>query len=175
MRYVMSGQSSKDDIFIFIMRHGEAESPCLDDKSRQLTPLGRQQSQSAALWLNQHFCQDNRVDVTLHSPYRRARQTLDEVARTITAEKLEMSEDITPDGSPRLVSDYVQARIHASVNGNRPIKKLLIVSHMPLVSYLVDELCQSYTTSLFATASIAVVKYSLSSHSGTLMTHYQGI
>jgi len=36
MRNVMSGQSSNDDIFIFIMRHGEAESPCLDDKSRQL-------------------------------------------------------------------------------------------------------------------------------------------
>ena len=174
MRNVMSGQSSNDDIYIFIMRHGEAESPRLDDKSRQLTEVGQQQSKSAALWLAQHYCIDGTVDVALVSPYRRARQTYEKVSSTISSDKLEINEDITPEGSPKLVSDYISARIHASVNAKRPIKKLLIVSHMPLVSYLVDEVCSLYTTSLFATASIAVVKYSLSSLKGTLVTHYQG-
>ena len=162
MRNVMSGQSSNDDIYLFIMRHGEAEAPRLDDKSRQLTPLGREQAKTTALWLKDQYCQKGIVDLALVSPYRRAKQTHDMVSLDIIANKVENNEDIVPEGSPRLVSDYIDGL-------------LLVVSHMPLVSYLVDELCQSYTTSLFSTASIAVIKYSLKEHKGTLVTHYQGL
>ena len=175
MRNVMSGQSSNDDIYLFIMRHGEAEAPRLDDKSRQLTPLGREQAKTAALWLKDQYCQKGIVDLALVSPYRRAKQTHDMVSLDIIANKVENNEDIVPEGSPRLVSDYIDGLLHAAVNSKKPIKKLLVVSHMPLVSYLVDELCQSYTTSLFSTASIAVIKYSLREHKGTLVTHYQGL
>lgn len=175
MRNVMSGQSSNDDIYLFIMRHGEAEAPRLDDKSRQLTPLGREQAKSAALWLRDQYCEKGVVDLALVSPYRRAKQTHDMVSLDIISDKVESNEDIVPDGSPRLVSDYIDALLHAAVNSKKPIKKLLVVSHMPLVSYLVDELCDSYTTSLFSTASIAVIKYSLREHKGTLVTHYQGL
>lgn len=175
MRNVMSGQSSNDDIYLFIMRHGEAEAPRLDDKSRQLTALGREQSTLAAQWLKAHYCNNGAVDLALVSPYRRARQTHDMVSLDIIANKIENNDDIVPDGSPRLVSDYIDARVHAAVNAKKPIKSMLVVSHMPLVSYLVDELCQSYTTSLFSTASIAVIKYSLKEHKGTLVTHYQGV
>ena len=171
----MSGQSSNDDIYLFIMRHGEAEAPRLDDKSRQLTPLGREQAKTAALWLKDQYCQKGIVDLALVSPYRRAKQTHDMVSLDIIANKVENNEDIVPEGSPRLVSDYIDGLLHAAVNSKKPIKKLLVVSHMPLVSYLVDELCQSYTTSLFCTASIAVIKYSLKEHKGTLVTHYQGL
>ncbi len=171
----MSGQSSNDDIYLFIMRHGEAEAPRLDDKSRQLTPLGREQAKSAALWLRDQYCEKGVVDLALVSPYRRAKQTHDMVSLDIIADKVESNEDIVPDGSPRLVSDYIDALLHAAVNSKKPIKKLLVVSHMPLVSYLVDELCDSYTTSLFSTASIAVIKYSLREHKGILVTHYQGL
>jgi len=175
MRNVMSGQSSNDDIYLFIMRHGEAEAPRLDDKSRQLTPLGREQAKTAALWLKDQYCQKGIVDLALVSPYRRAKQTHDMVSLDIIANKVENNEDIVPEGSPRLVSDYIDGLLHVAVNSKKPIKKLLVVSHMPLVSYLVDELCQSYTTSLFSTASIAVIKYSLKEHKGTLVTHYQGL
>ena len=89
--------------------------------------------------------------------------------------KVEIIEDIIPEGLPKIVSDYIDARIHAAANAKKPIRSMLLVSHMPFVSYLVDELCQSYTTSLFSTASIAVIKYSLSAHKGTLVTHYQGL
>ncbi|WP_230633759.1 phosphohistidine phosphatase SixA [Alteromonas macleodii] len=171
----MSGQSSNDDIYLFIMRHGEAEAPRLDDKSRQLTPLGREQAKTAALWLKDQYCQKGIVDLALVSPYRRAKQTHDMVSLDIIANKVENNEDIVPEGSPRLVSDYIDGLLHAAVNSKKPIKELLVVSHMPLVSYLVDELCQSYTTSLFSTASIAVIKYSLKEHKGTLVTHYQGL
>ncbi len=171
----MSGQSSNDDIYLFIMRHGEAESPRLDDKSRQLTALGREQAKQAALWLKQHYCESGSVDLALVSPYRRARQTHDMVSLEIVADKVESNEDITPEGSPKLVSDYIDARVHNAINAKKTIRSLLIVSHMPFVSYLVDELCQSYTTSLFSTASIAVIRYSLGQHKGTLVTHYQGL
>ena len=174
MRNVMSGQSSNDDIYLFIMRHGEAEAPRLDDKNRQLTPVGREQAKSAALWLKDQYCTEGIVDLALVSPYRRAKQTFDMVSLDVEAGKVESNEDIVPEGSPRLVSDYIDGLLHAAVNSKKPIKKLLVVSHMPLVSYLVDELCQSYTTSLFSTASIAVVKYSLQEHKGTLIKHYQG-
>ncbi|AXT37501.1 phosphohistidine phosphatase SixA [Alteromonas sp. BL110] len=175
MRNVMSGQSSNDDIYLFIMRHGEAEAPRLDDKSRQLTSVGREQAKSAALWLKGQYCDEGVVDLALVSPYRRAKQTFDMVSLDVVASKVESNEDIVPEGSPRLVSDYIDGLLHAAVNSKKPIKKLLVVSHMPLVSYLVDELCQSYTTSLFSTASIAVIKYSLNEHKGTLVTHYQGL
>ena len=171
----MSGQSSNDDIYLFIMRHGEAEAPRLDDKSRQLTPLGREQAKTAALWLKDQYCNTGVVDLALVSPYRRAKQTHDMVSLDLAAGKVESSDDIVPEGSPKLVSDYIDGLLHAAVNSKKPIKKLLVVSHMPLVSYLVDELCQSYTTSLFSTASIAVIKYSLREHKGTLVTHYQGL
>jgi|TARA_Y100000748_G_scaffold209431_2_gene175636 phosphohistidine phosphatase len=175
MRNVMSGQSSNDDIYLFIMRHGEAEMPRHDDKSRQLTSLGRHQSAVASQWLASHYCQDKKVGLALVSPYRRTRQTLDTVSLDIVAEKVEISEDIVPDGSAELVADYLSARLHSAANSTSPLKRILVVSHMPLVSYLVDELCESYTTSLFATASVAVIKYSLQTQRGELVTHYQGI
>jgi len=170
----MSGQSSNDDIFLFIMRHGEAEAPRLDDKSRQLTQLGRQQTVDASQWLCRQFCTDKSIELALVSPYQRARQTFDLVSIEIQVDKVEINEDIVPNGSAQLVHDDIVARIHGSVNSKQPLKKVLVVSHMPLVSYLVDALCNSYTTSLFATASIAVIKYSPKLQQGTLVTHYQG-
>ena len=126
MRNVMSGQSSNDDIYLFIMRHGEAEAPRLDDKSRQLTPLGREQAKTAALWLKDQYCQKGSVDLALVSPYRRAKQTHDMVSLDIIANKVENNEDIVPEGSPRLVSDYIDGLLHAAVNSKKPIKKLLV-------------------------------------------------
>lgn len=164
MRNVMSGQSSNDDILIFIMRHGEAEAPRLDDKSRQLTSFGRQQAVESSQWLCSHYCQTKTVNLALVSPYRRTKQTLDLVSLDIVADKVEVSEDIVPEGAAQEVCDYLLARIHTSLKTKQPIKRLLVVSHMPLVSYLVDALCASYTASLFATGSIAVVRYSLSTH-----------
>ena len=175
MRNVMSGQSSNDDIYLFIMRHGEAEAPQIDDKRRQLTTLGREQSKNAASWLREHYCSSGTVDLALVSPYSRARQTHDMVSLDIVSDRIEIDEEFIPSGLPKVASDYIDAIIHNAVNTKKPIKRLLVVSHMPLVSYLVDELCQSYTTSLFSTASIAVIKYSLDDHKGKLITHYQGL
>ncbi|WP_246601294.1 phosphohistidine phosphatase SixA [Alteromonas antoniana] len=170
----MSGQSSSDDIFVFIMRHGEAESLRLDDKSRQLTDAGRTQVSRAASWLQESWCRDGKVDIALVSPYRRARQTYDMLSLDIHASKMEIFEDITPDGDAQSVHDYLDARLAMSKARDQNLKRILLVSHMPLVSYLVDAMCDSYTTSLFATASVAVIRYNVHTHKGILEAHYQG-
>lgn len=172
----MSGQSSNDDILLFIMRHGEAESLRLDDKSRNLTEEGRLQSQQASHWIINQYLEGGSVDLALVSPYRRARQTFDALSLDLSAKKMELCNDITPEGNADLVHSYLDARLNAGrIDGNRPVvNSLLVVSHMPLVSYLVDSLCCSHTTSLFATASVAVIRYSLTKQCGTLLVHYQG-
>jgi len=170
----MSGQSSNDDILLFIMRHGEAESLRLDDKSRRLTDAGREQVFRAARWLVSDYCPGAKVDLAMVSPYRRTRQTFDMLTLDLAVSKTEISEDIVPEGNPQLVSDYIQTRIEMAKAKGKPLSNVLVVSHMPLVSYLVDALCHSYTTSLFATASIAVIRYSVSEGKGELLVHYQG-
>ncbi|MCU7555178.1 phosphohistidine phosphatase SixA [Alteromonas sp. ASW11-19] len=170
----MSGQSSNDDILFFIMRHGEAEPLQLDDKSRQLTGVGRRQVADATQWLTAHWCPEGKVDLALVSPYRRARQTYDVMSLDIRPGKMEVFEDITPAGNPQLVHDYLDARVATAQARKQSLNSILLVSHMPLVSYLVDTVCQSYTTSLFATASIAVIRYQPTSQRGHLETHFQG-
>lgn len=170
----MSGQSSSDDILVFIMRHGEAESLRLDDKSRQLTDAGRKQVSRAASWLQDTWCRDGKVDLALVSPFRRARQTYDMFSLDINASKMEIFADITPDGDAQNVHEYLDARLSTSKAREQNLKRILLVSHMPLVSYLVDAMCDSYTTSLFATASIAVIRYNVHTHKGSLEAHYQG-
>ncbi len=174
MRNVMSGQSSNDDIYFFIMRHGEAEAPRLDDKGRQLTTVGKAQTADASNWLIKHYCPDHKVDFALVSPYQRTRQTFDLFSNFVSSNKTEISEDITPNGNADDVHHYLFAKAHRSLNMTTPMKRVLVVSHMPLVSYLVDSLCGSFTTCLFATASIAVIKYNLTEQKGILETHYQG-
>ncbi|NMH59466.1 phosphohistidine phosphatase SixA [Alteromonas ponticola] len=170
----MSGQSSNDDILLFVMRHGEAESLRVDDKSRQLTPEGRAQVIDAAKWLKQKYLFDGQVDLALVSPYRRARQTYDMLSLDIRPKSMEICHDIIPEGDAELTHDFLDVRLQESQNTSTPTRSVLFVSHMPLVSYLVDSLCQSHTTSLFATASIAVIRYSLKRQCGKLEVHYQG-
>lgn len=170
----MSGQSSKDGILFFIMRHGEAEPLCLDDKGRQLTDVGRKQVTSAAQWLHHQFCPNGMLDLALVSPYRRTRQTYDTLSLDLRADQMEVCSDITPNGNAEQVHDYLDARMANLQAKGRDVRKVLVVSHMPLVSYLVDSLCHSHTTSLFSTASIAVIEYSLERHKGHLLYHYQG-
>lgn len=171
----MSGQRSTDEILIFIMRHGEAESLRIDDKSRQLTPTGREQSMTTAQWLVSHYCPSATVDFALVSPFRRARQTFDMVSLDVSIGNIEYTSDIEPDGDPSFVHDYIDAVIDSSLHADKPIQSLLLVSHMPFVSFLLDELNKMPVSSLFATGSVAVLKYDLALHKGELLNHFQGI
>ena len=156
------------------MRHGEAESLRVDDKSRQLTAAGRRQATQSAKWLVNSYCPEAAVDLALVSPYRRARQTFDMVNLDIAAGKTMICDDVVPEGNPQIAHDYIDTLLSAAQTKSKPIKSVLLVSHMPFVSYLLDEICTVKTNSLFATASMAIVEYRLSTHTGNLLTHFQG-
>ena len=170
----MSGQSSIDEILLFIMRHGEAESLRIDDKSRQLTANGREQAMATAQWLVEHYCDNRSVDLALVSPYRRTRQTFDMVSLDLSVQTHEICADITPDGDPRFAHDYIDTLIERASLTDKPIHRLLLVSHMPFVSFFLDDVNIEPASSLFATGSVAVVSYNVKKHKGALIAHYQG-
>ncbi len=170
----MPRQNSNADILLFIMRHGEAESLRVDDKSRQLTDYGRAQASVSANWLIDNYCPDRQIDLALISPYRRARQTFDMVSLDISANKTELCEDIIPEGNPKLAHDYVDTLFTATQSRSQPVERMLLVSHMPFVSYFLDEVCVIPSNSLFATASVAVVRYNMQKQHGELLAHFQG-
>lgn len=136
---------------IYIMRHGEAGYHAFCDADRALTDYGQQQSQQVALWLKSQAID---LDYALVSPYLRAQQTFAEVNHIIPVNQFEILDALTPDGSSEQVADYL------SILQAKKVESVLIVSHLPLVGYLVSELCPAITPPMFSTASIACVTLS---------------
>ena len=148
---------------IFVMRHGQAESVAPSDALRPLTAQGIHEAQISAQWLseNQHT-----FDCIFVSPYLRAQQTADKVIEQLkslgTRKTLSF---ITPEGNAKEVHDYLDA-----VLGLEQYKKVLLVSHMPLVSYLVAELTSDNTMPIFQTASVAQIEYDTKRMQGEFIT-----
>lgn len=115
------------------MRHGEAALEAASDAVRPLTLCGRDESRQMAAWLNTKSVDIERV---LVSPYLRAEQTLATVREALTLpEGEEVLPELTPGGNAEQVGSYLQALAMQGVSS------VLIVSHLPLVGYLVAELC----------------------------------
>ncbi|PHM38332.1 phosphohistidine phosphatase SixA [Xenorhabdus innexi] len=148
-------------MYVFIMRHGDAAFDSTSDATRELTPQGYQESQKMALWLEQ---QQPEIDRILVSPYIRARQTLQVVRESLTLpDSEEMLEELTPSGDAALVASYLQV---LAEQGN---KAVLLVSHLPLVGYLVSELCPVQVPPMFSTSSIACVELDNQTQKGCLL------
>ncbi|ANM80304.1 phosphohistidine phosphatase SixA [Serratia marcescens] len=102
-----------------------------------------------AAWLNTKSVDIERV---LVSPYLRAEQTLATVREALTLpEGEEVLPELTPGGNAEQVGSYLQALAMQGVSS------VLIVSHLPLVGYLVAELCPGECPPMFATSAIANV------------------
>ncbi len=144
---------------IFIMRHGEAEPYRENDATRVLTALGRQQSRDTARWLDTHYLLGESIDLALVSPYTRARQTYDEVTSLCAVTANEIYAGITPEASVPVAADFIDTQLALSWQRMQPIRRLLLVSHMPMVSYLVAELCHQQQAPLFATAGVVVLRW----------------
>lgn len=170
---------------VYIMRHGEAQnfvehgSP--DDSQRALTVQGKAEAKMMASWL--HKMQINPTQVFV-SPYVRAQQTC---ALTTAMMQTEITtlDFITPSGDAKQVHDFIdgwcseQCRKQTQQMSHKVSQKvdqktaqspqsLLIISHMPLVSYLVAQLTQSANTPIFATAGIAHIDYDIKKMYGSL-------
>ncbi|WP_169303157.1 phosphohistidine phosphatase SixA [Thalassotalea mangrovi] len=149
---------------IFIMRHGEAELHSDSDVTRKLTPLGVLETQVMARWLGK---QQINLDAILVSPYTRAQETAaimnEQLGASLALQTLSL---LTPAGSASDCHDYLDGTVHLERWEN-----ILVVSHMPLVSYLTAELSIEKSTPVFATAAVAEIDYDATQMTG----HYQGI
>ncbi len=118
---------------LYLLRHGLAVEPgapgYAKDSDRPLTPKGRRKLRQiakamAALELS--------FDLVLSSPYLRARQTAEVVAKGLRAlKKLQFSDTLTPGGSTRKLVDLLNSL-------EPPPGNVLLVGHEPYLSGLVS-------------------------------------
>lgn len=117
---------------LYLLRHGIAVDPSVPDfakdAERPLTPKGRRrllQIAAAMAALKISF------DVILSSPYVRAAQTAEIVAKTLDRrKKFKFTDELTPGGNPKLLIQQL--------NDLRPKpENILLVGHEPYLSSLI--------------------------------------
>jgi phosphohistidine phosphatase len=126
---------------LYLLRHGIAAEPEMagfkPDSERSLTAKGKNRLRIAAramAELNLSF------DLILSSPFRRAKQTAEIIAKYFKLrEKLAFSDDLTPAGNPRLLIQQL--------NHFRPEpKNILLVGHEPYLGQLIALLAGGNTS-----------------------------
>lgn len=147
---------------IFVMRHGQAKPENIDDHLRELTENGHRESKVIGQWINKTKIVFDRI---LVSPYIRAQQTANSLLSEVdSVTQFETLDIITPLDSSKTVHDYIDG-----VCEDASIEKILIISHMPLVSFLVAELTFNHDSPIFQTAAIAQIDYDKAQMAGSLV------
>ena len=131
---------------LIIMRHGEAEPYASSDRDRALSDYGRQQAYAAGEWLKAN---DISISQCWASPYLRTQQTAECVQSVYGELPTTPAGFLTPGSSPMAVVE--QLRDNANNN-------LLVISHNPMVSQLVNYLSSGRTqgAAIMGTASMAL-------------------
>ncbi|MCK5819206.1 MAG: phosphohistidine phosphatase SixA [Psychromonas sp.] len=135
---------------IYIMRHGQAQMMAASDAERPLTAVGKEQSKNMAGYLA-----DKKVefDAAIVSPYVRARQTFAVVSSFFSKiSHIQSLDSLIPSGSASVTIKEILA---LQVKG---VKSLLIISHLPLVGYMVNELDPAAGSPSFSTSAVAYVE-----------------
>lgn len=150
---------------IFIMRHGEASSSAIVDSERPLVKQGEIEVAQMIKWLKSIAAD---FDMILVSPFKRAQQTA--AALRINDTSLFSTLDfITPSGSAQKFHDYIDdicIENQQCAHGHELC--ILVISHMPLVSYLVAELTCDHSAPIFQTSTIAEIDYNEENRQGQL-------
>ncbi len=145
---------------VLIMRHGDAALEAASDAERPLTVRGRDESRLMASWLSSKFIDTDRV---LVSPYLRARQTLDVMRdELVLPDGEETLPELTPGGDVAMICCYLQTL------ANEGLDTVLVISHLPLVGYLVADLCPTEQAPMFATSAVACVDLDVGNDKGYL-------
>ena len=132
---------------IYIMRHGQAEMMAYSDAERNLTDIGREESELMAKYL---IKQAVSLEAVLVSPYIRAQQTWQSVSPFFQGvDNIQTLSSLTPSGSARAAVDELLA---LKAQG---VKSVLIVSHLPLVGYIVGELAPAAGVPAFSPSAVA--------------------
>ncbi|MFC6440463.1 phosphohistidine phosphatase SixA [Bowmanella sp. JS7-9] len=150
---------------LYVMRHGDAQLQASKDSLRPLTQTGIDEVRQAAAWLKQTALT---IDVVLVSPYLRAQQTWQTLSDDIHAGQLFNESNITPDSPPAIAHESIDALLNALPDA----ATALIVSHMPLVCYLIQEMSGNCAP-LMATASVIELDYDPQRGCGTQLRTFQ--
>lgn len=147
---------------LYIMRHGQANPIGNIDHLRELTSTGYLEAKVMGKWFKDSDIALNQIFI---SPYIRAQQT----AHTLISElsllvKTKTIDFITPSDDAKKVHDYIDG-----LCTDENIEHLLIVSHMPLVSYLIAELTSDNHSPIFQTAAVAQIDYDVKAMTGRLV------
>ena len=153
------------------MRHGEAERFRVPDNTRNLTSLGEKQASTAGKWLNDYLGADAAVDIALVSSYVRAQQTYDKLSEQVVVTKKQLCEDVIPEGDPKVAHDFIKVLFG---DESQP-SVILIVSHMPFVSYFLEEVLVDKQSMLFDTSSVVIVDYDLAVSAGNIESIYHPV
>lgn len=113
-----------------------------------------------AAWLKNESGDIERI---LVSPYLRAEQTECVVAETLNfSGKKEVLPELTPGGDADRVADYLQ------MLATEGVASVLLISHLPLVGYIVSALCPQESPPMFSTSAIASVTLDAATGKGSL-------
>ena len=168
----MSALSNMREIYmqLYIMRHGEASMIAPSDVQRPLTELGLLEAGLMGKWFAHLSLSFSEI---LVSPYLRAQQTLSTVLSEMNiaqlppftdADNIEVLDLITPSAEAKDVHDYLYSFLL-----EKHCENLLMVTHMPLVSFLVESLTIKDQMPIFQTAAVAEIDYDVESMTGTLV------
>lgn len=114
---------------VWLMRHGHAVADAPGgDAARPLNAEGERAVDAVGRALH---AMGVRPDAVWHSPFLRARQTAERVGNALSVRNLVEREGITPHGSARVVAEGIFAA---------NVRRLLVVSHLPLLPEVAAEL-----------------------------------
>ena len=91
------------------------------------------------------------LDRVLVSPYLRAQQTWQTVRELFGEVRVDVLDELVPHGHSAPVADYLRA-----LEGE--VENLLVISHLPLVGYLVADLCPVQLPPMFVTSAMVAVE-----------------
>ncbi|GAA6185449.1 MULTISPECIES: phosphohistidine phosphatase SixA [Alteromonadaceae] len=156
-------------MYIFVMRHGEAKPSLQNDQLRPLNDYGISQAKQSGNWL-QSFAEESKVPLShaMVSPFVRAQQTFQQVNLATKIVDIRSNSDLVPSGNCQALHYSIDqfAEQHPNVTG------LLLVSHMPFVSYLVDEMCEIDELRMFSTGTIVCIDYNVEESKGHIVKTY---
>ena len=133
-------------LFLWMLRHGDAERATRHDPERALTELGRADATAAGRLLAAAAPQPLRL---LCSPYLRAQQTAQAVLASLPELRIETVDWLTPDTPPLTTLKHLTAIHEASI---------LIVAHQPLLGDLLALLTDDESAAALPTAGLAGVE-----------------
>ncbi len=133
---------------LWVLRHGRAEPYNGNDAGRALTDEGR--AQVAEVLSRQRAQMDTRGLVIWSSPFLRARQTAAIAAELLDCPIARETDLLLPEAKPsQLLEEVYRSSSH----------NILLASHQPLVSSLLDTLCgRRGEEHAMKTASLAAVR-----------------